>query len=90
MPFIAEGVIPATLVAFHQDYEIDVEASRKHLRDVAAVDGLNAITVNGHASEIHAFTLNEQQRLLAESLEEVGDSLPLVNGVYADGSHADN
>ena len=32
MPFIAEGVIPATLVAFHQDYEIDVEASRKHLR----------------------------------------------------------
>ena len=22
MPFIAEGVIPATLVAFHQDFEI--------------------------------------------------------------------
>ena len=88
MPFIAEGVIPATLVAFHQDFQIDIEASRKHLRDVAAVDGLNAITVNGHASEIHAFTLNEQQRLLAESLQEVGDSLPLVNGVYADGSHA--
>ena len=88
MPFIAEGVIPATLVAFHQDFQIDIKASRKHLRDVAAVDGLNAITVNGHASEIHAFTLNEQQRLLAESLQEVGDSLPLVNGVYADGSHA--
>ena len=88
MPFTAEGVIPATLVAFNQDFEIDIAASRKHLRDVAAVDGLNAITVNGHASEIHAFTLNEQQRLLVESLEEVGDSLPLVNGVYADGSHA--
>ena len=88
MPFIAEGVIPATLVAFNQDFEIDVAASRKHLRDVAAVDGLNAITVNGHASEIHAFTLDEQQRLLVESLEEVGDNLPLVNGVYADGSHA--
>ena len=86
MPFTAEGVIPATLVAFNQDFEIDVAASRKHLRDVAAVDGLNAITVNGHASEIHAFTLDEQQRLLVESLEEVGDSLPLVNGVYADGS----
>ena len=88
MPFIAEGVIPATLVAFHQDYEIDVEASRKHLRDVAAVNGLNAITVNGHASEIHAFSLDEQQRLLVASLEEVGDSLPLVNGIYADGSHS--
>ena len=88
MPFLAEGVIPATLVAFHQNFEIDVAASRRHLRDVAAVDGLSAITVNGHASEIHAFTLNEQQRLLAESLDEVGDRLPLVNGVYADGSHA--
>ena len=61
MPFVAEGVIPATLVAFHQNFKIDVAASRKHLRDVAAVDGLSAITVNGHASEIHAFTLNEQQ-----------------------------
>ena len=25
---------------------------------------------------------------MAESLDEVGDALPLVNGVYADGSHA--
>ena len=79
MPFTAEGVIPATLVAFNQDFEIDVAASRKHLRDVAAVDGLNAITVNGHASEIHAFTLNEQQRLLvAKMAESEGASALLV------------
>ena len=88
MAFLAEGVIPATLVAFHQNFEIDVAASRKHLRDVADVDGLSAITVNGHASEIHAFTFDEQQLLLAESLNEVGGGLPLVNGIYADGSHA--
>ena len=88
MEFKAEGVIPATLVAFETDFEIDVAASRKHLRDVADVAGLSAITVNGHASEIHAFSFAEQQQLLAESLDEVGDALPLVNGVYADGSHA--
>ncbi|MBL6596539.1 MAG: dihydrodipicolinate synthase family protein [Candidatus Puniceispirillum sp.] len=88
MKFQAQGVIPATLVAFDQDFEIDVEASRKHLRDVADIAGLSAITVNGHASEIHAFKFDEQCRLLAASLEEVGGSLPLVNGVYADGSHA--
>ena len=88
MRFKAEGVIPATLVAFRADFEIDVAASRKHLRDVADVAGLSAITVNGHASEIHAFSFAEQQQLLAESLAEVGDTLPLVNGVYADGSHA--
>jgi 4-hydroxy-tetrahydrodipicolinate synthase len=88
MKFQAEGVIPATLVAFDQDFEIDIAASRKHLRDVADVAGLNAITVNGHASEIHAFSRDEQCQLLAASLDEVGGALPLVNGVYADGSHA--
>ena len=88
MEFKAEGVIPATLVAFETDFEIDIAASRKHLRDVANVAGLSAVTVNGHASEIHAFSFAEQQQLLAESLDEVGDALPLVNGVYADGSHA--
>lgn len=88
MKFQAQGVIPATLVAFDQDFEIDIEASRKHLRDVADIAGLSAITVNGHASEIHAFSHDEQCRLLAASLDEVGGALPLVNGVYADGSHA--
>jgi 4-hydroxy-tetrahydrodipicolinate synthase len=88
MKFQAQGVIPATLVAFDQDFEIDIEASRKHLRDVADIAGLSAITVNGHASEIHAFSRDEQCHLLAASLDEVGGALPLVNGVYADGSHA--
>ena len=88
MEFKAEGVIPATLVAFETDFDIDIAASRKHLRDVAGVVGLSAITVNGHASEIHAFSFAEQQQLLAASLDEVGDALPLINGVYADGSHA--
>ena len=37
MRFKAEGVIPATLVAFRADFEIDIAASRKHLRDVADV-----------------------------------------------------
>jgi 4-hydroxy-tetrahydrodipicolinate synthase len=86
--FVAEGVIPATLVAFDDDFGINVAESRRHLRYVANVGGLSAITVNGHASEIHAFTLAEQQSLLVESLNEVGNELPLVNGVYADGSAA--
>jgi 4-hydroxy-tetrahydrodipicolinate synthase len=56
------------------------------LRDVAAIDGLGAITVNGHASEIHACNFDEQHRILDATLDEIGDRLPIVNGVYADGS----
>ena len=81
-----DGVIPATLLAFDIDYEIDEAASRRHLRDVAATEGLSAITVNGHASEVHACTFDEQKRILEFSQDELGGRLPLINGIYADGS----
>ena len=55
---------------------------------MASIKGLSAITVNGHASEIHACSFEEQKELLMLSMAEVGDRLPLINGVYADGTHA--
>ncbi len=81
-----QGVIPAVLLPFHSDFSIDERAYRKHLRDVAAVDGISALTVNGHSSEVHACTPDEQREVLRITLEEVGDRLPIVAGVYADGS----
>ena len=80
------GVIPATLLAFNDDLSIDEAATISHLRDVARVDGISAITVNGHASEIHACSFDEQRRILDVSLDSVGDALPIINGIYADGS----
>lgn len=80
------GVIPATLLALNEDLSIDAKETRKHLRDCAMVDGVSAVTVNGHASEVHACTFDEQRMILADSLAEVGDKVPLINGVYADGS----
>lgn len=80
------GVIPATLLALNDDMSIDMRQTRKHLRDCALVDGVSAVTINGHASEIHACTFDEQRSILSESLAEVGDDVPLINGVYADGS----
>ena len=80
------GVIPATLLALHDDLSIDERSTRRHLRECALVDGVSAVTVNGHASEVHACSFEEQQRILAASVAEVGDRVPLINGVYADGS----
>lgn len=84
--FEPTGVIPATLVAFNTDMSIDEAETRRHLTYVAGTRGITAITVNGHSNEVHALTFEEQQRILAFSLAAVGDKLPLVNGVYADGS----
>lgn len=85
--FEPKGVIPATLLALNDDFSIDEPATRRHLRDCAVLPGIAAATVNGHASEVHACTFDEQRRILDISLEEVGDDVPLINGVYADGSH---
>ncbi|MGD0896535.1 MAG: dihydrodipicolinate synthase family protein [Thermoguttaceae bacterium] len=84
--YVPAGVIPAVLMAFHDDLSIDEPNARKHLRDVAAVPGLSAITVNAHAAEVHALTFDEQQRILDFSLDEVGSRIPLIAGVFADGS----
>lgn len=84
--FQPKGVIPATLLALHEDMSIDERATRKHLRDCALEPGVSAVTVNGHASEVHACSFEEQTRILAMSTAEVGDEVPVINGVYADGS----
>ncbi len=85
-PYVPAGVIPAVLLPFHEDLSIDEAAYRAHLRDVASVQGISAITVNAHASEVASCTFEEQRRVLEISKEELGDDLPIVNGVYADGS----
>lgn len=85
--FVPQGVIPAALMAFDDDFAIDEPNARKHLKDLAAVDGIAAITTNAHASEVATCTLEEQRRILDFTMDEVGDRLPVVHGVYADGSH---
>src|SRR5678815_3669240 len=61
-------------------------AYRAHLRDVASVAGVGAITTNAHASEVASCTFEEQRRVLEITHEEVGARLPIVNGIYAEGS----
>jgi len=84
--YVPQGVIPAVLLPFHDDLSIDEAAYRAHLRDVAAVEGLSAVTTNAHASEVASCTFEEQRRVLELTVDEIGDRLPVVNGVYADGS----
>ncbi|MEK9646059.1 MAG: dihydrodipicolinate synthase family protein [Alphaproteobacteria bacterium] len=44
---------------------------------------MSAITVNGHSSEIHACTIDDQARVLDIAVEAAGD-LPVISGVYSD------
>jgi 4-hydroxy-tetrahydrodipicolinate synthase len=86
MKWAPKGVIPAVLLPFHDDLSIDEESFRAHLRDVASVEGISAITVNAHSTEVASCTFDEQKRVLEISKDEIGGRLPIVNGVYAEGS----
>ena len=84
--FVPQGVIPAVLLPFDNDLSIDEASFRAHLRDVAAVQGLSAITVNAHSTEVASCTSDEQRRVMELAGEEVGGKLPIIHGVWADGS----
>jgi len=84
--YVPHGVIPAVLLPFDNDLAIDEASFRRHLRDVASVEGLSAITVNAHSTEVASCTFDEQKRVLDIAQDEIGARLPLVNGIWADGS----
>ncbi len=84
--FVPHGVIPAVLLPFHEDLSIDEASFRSHLRDVGSVQGLSAITINAHSTEVASCTFDEQRRVMEITAEEVGRTLPIIHGVWADGS----
>jgi 4-hydroxy-tetrahydrodipicolinate synthase len=84
--YVPHGVIPAVLLPFTDDLAIDEKNFRKHLSDVAATDGLSAITINAHSTEVASCSFDEQRRVLDIAQDQIGDRLPIVNGVWADGS----
>lgn len=80
------GVIPACLLPLGEQGAIDEAGYRRHLRDLAGVAGLTGIVVNGHAAEVHALTHEQQVWGISTAAEEVGDRIPVIAGVYAEGT----
>jgi 4-hydroxy-tetrahydrodipicolinate synthase len=83
--YVPHGVIPAVLLPFDADLAIDEPNFRKHLRDVAATPGISGITLNAHSTEVASCTFDEQRRVLDVAQTEIGNRMPIVNGIWADG-----
>ena len=80
------GVIPANLLPFKADLSIDEAAYRRHLSWLANTKGVTGITVNGHAAEVSSLSREERIRALAIGIDEVAGKVPLIAGIYADGT----
>ncbi|MBI3029503.1 MAG: dihydrodipicolinate synthase family protein [Candidatus Rokubacteria bacterium] len=81
-----KGVIPANLLPFRADLSIDEAAYRRHLSWLANTKGVTGITVNGHAAEVSSLSREERRHALAIALDEVAGKVPLISGIYADGT----
>jgi 4-hydroxy-tetrahydrodipicolinate synthase len=84
--FRFQGCMPANLLPFRADLEIDEPAYRSHLRWLADAPGVTGIVANGHAAEVSSLTREERTRALAVALDEVAGKVPVLAGVYSDGT----
>src|SRR5262249_32401536 len=58
----------------------------RQLREGGGTDGITAITINAHSTEVASCSFEEQRSVLDMAQDEIGDRLPLINGIWADGS----
>ena len=84
---VLSGVIPANLLPFDADLQIDEGNYRRHIRYLVDTEGVSGITTNAHASEVATLTFEEQQRSLNITLDEVTGKVPVICGIYEDGTN---
>jgi len=80
------GCMPANLLPFTADLAIDDPAYRKHLRWLVDAPGVTGLVANGHAAEVASLTREERRRTLDIALDEVAGKVPVVTGIYSDGT----
>jgi 4-hydroxy-tetrahydrodipicolinate synthase len=80
------GCMPANLLPFTADLAIDGPAYRKHLRGLVDAPGVTGLVANGHAAEVASLDREERKRTLAIALDEVAGKVPVVTGIYCDGT----
>jgi len=79
--------MPANLLPFTASLEIDEPAYRRHLRWLADTTGVTGIVANGHAAEVSSLSREERTRTLGIALDEIAGTVPVIAGVYSDGTH---
>lgn len=80
------GVFPATLCPFLDDERVDDAGLRAYLAELAAVDGVTGLVVNGHTGEIASLLDEERAAVTSAAREAVGGKVKVVSGVMAEGS----
>ncbi len=84
--FELKGVLPAIVLPLNPDFSIAEAGLRRHVRRVLGVPGVNGIVCNAHASEVTLLTRAEKKKVLEIVCQEVNGRVPVIAGVYGEGT----
>ena len=82
------GIHAATIVPMREDFSMDEDAFRRHVRDVTSCAGMRGLLVNGHAGENFTLTLHEKKRVVEIARIEAPADCYIVSGVNQESSLA--
>ena len=81
---VLRGVVPAHLTPFDNNYEIDENELRNHIKDIVQIDGVGGIISNGHAGEVTSLSKSEYSKVLKIVKNEINGKIPLISGVIGE------
>ena len=76
-----QGLYPATVLPFHEDYSIDEMELRRLLRFLMKVQGVSGFLCNGHAGDCWSLTREERKQVIEIHVEEAGGHLPIIAAI---------
>lgn len=79
---VFKGVIPATVLPFMENFEIDEANLRKFVRYLVGIDGVEGVLCNGHAGEIVSLSRAERKKVVEIIVDEVGEKVAVVSGIH--------
>jgi len=77
-----EGIIPACILPFKKNYEIDELSLRKFINYLLDIKGVKGILCNGHAGEVASLSRLERRQVTNIFATEVNRRVPVISGVY--------
>lgn len=78
---IKYGVIPATVTPLTPDYEVAADDLRRHIGNLAAVDGIPAVIANAHSGESKMTPTDVKTDVVERHQEAAGDDAMVFSGV---------
>lgn len=80
-----KGIIPALALPLQADLSIDETELRRLSSWLSGFKGIAALMTNGHTGDVFSLTLKERAEVTRIVVDEIGNRLPVISAVTAEG-----